>query len=408
MKVDYKKISVLQGILACAITAMAGNLHAMDMTTPSIAVDAAGHSTGLPAPSHEIFSSPMTSSAVGKTFLRAEADPPVVTRGAGSTSLERLFAARCRSVVLIANYKSKDGKLRLNGTGTGSIVTMHGHILTAEHVINGADAVFAGVFPSCKPGARPELFATRVVRADRSRDLAVVKLVKLPTDISIMPLGKLENVRTGSSVVMIGHPRGLFMSLSQGAVSAIRPNYRFLRDRQATVIQTDGMINPGNSGGPMLSSDGYLIGVNSFSRRDGTGLNFAVSVTDIRQFLSGKNSASTSGSTATPPRAQHASARSSCKPKRLKKWRKNNALYVSYDMDCSGRTSGILIMSEQPGKIPMLFIDRNHDNKPDAVIMFGKDNKPYTSRWDDDYDGTYDYRGEHANGSWVPYRKVRL
>src|SRR6516164_7639410 len=53
---------------------------------------------------------------------------------------------------------------------------------------------------------------------------------------------------------------------------------------KADVIQTQTPINPGNSGGPLLSDSGSLIGVNSF-KYDGEGLNFAVSVEEVRKFI---------------------------------------------------------------------------------------------------------------------------
>jgi S1-C subfamily serine protease len=63
------------------------------------------------------------------------------------------------------------------------------------------------------------------------------------------------------------------------------------REHRATVIQTQTPINPGNSGGPLLSDNGRMIGVNSFGDPKAQGLNFAVSVSDVRAFLASPNSA---------------------------------------------------------------------------------------------------------------------
>jgi S1-C subfamily serine protease len=59
---------------------------------------------------------------------------------------------------------------------------------------------------------------------------------------------------------------------------------------QATVIQTQTPINPGNSGGPLLNDEGELVGVNSFIREDSEGINYAVSLTDIKKLISATSS----------------------------------------------------------------------------------------------------------------------
>src|SRR5437763_1026213 len=160
-----------------------------------------------------------------------------------------------------------------------------------------------------------------------------------------MPLGQLDDVRPGSTVIMIGHPKGLLMSMSQGLVSAIRPNFRFSGDgrneQRATVIQTDGALNPGNSGGPMMTADGRLVGVNSFIvGQASAGLNFAISVEDVRTFLARPDVAA--GKPTVPPQAD-ASAREranpagqgkACEPRMLKEWTAQGAKYVQLDLSC--------------------------------------------------------------------------
>ncbi|MDH4285694.1 MAG: serine protease [Gallionellaceae bacterium] len=345
----------------------------------------------------------MANAKVGETFLRAEADPPEITRGSG---LEGLFAARCRSVVLVVNLQGSGDGTKVMRTGTGSIVTMDGHILTASHVIEGNAAVAVGVFPNCKPGATPDFYAVDVVRNDTATDLALLQFRQLPSDMSIMPLGSLEEIRTGSPVVIIGHPRGLLMSLSQGTVSAIRPDFSWSNQNRATVIQTDGAINPGNSGGPMMSADGNLIGVNSFIvGKASAGLNFAVSVTDARNFLAGK--------TAAPARTasyESNSEASSCKPKVLKEWRSKDgqATMRAVDTECKGKIDFVLIDFDDKNKPRILAHDRNDDGEIDLYYTLDKNNKPEESLWDDNFDGKFEYKGYHVNGSWEPSRKARL
>jgi S1-C subfamily serine protease len=85
----------------------------------------------------------------------------------------------------------------------------------------------------------------------------------------------------GEDVLVIGMPEELNWSISKGIVSSIRSFTPLGLDmgRNYTAIQTDAAINPGNSGGGMFSTDGRLVGINSwkFGYFD-EGLNFAVSV----------------------------------------------------------------------------------------------------------------------------------
>jgi S1-C subfamily serine protease len=93
----------------------------------------------------------------------------------------------------------------------------------------------------------------------------------------------------------IGHPRQNDWSLTKGIISQYRRGYVWTYGsadaatsgdptikHKANIIQTQTPINPGNSGGPLISDSGTLIGVNTGK---GEGLNFAVSVEDVRKFL---------------------------------------------------------------------------------------------------------------------------
>ncbi len=393
-------------ILSTAVfsTPIAAAISTSDLDVPADAYAPSKLEQGFVLPSEGLISGPLTDAVISRTLMQVEANPPVRTRGAGGPALERLFAARCRSVVFIAQrYGKKKSDV---ATGTGSIVSIDGHILTAAHVVAGSQRIAIGIFPSCKPGAQPEYYPAKIVRIDSSVDLALLQLVKLPSDIATMPLGRLNEVRTGSAVVMIGHPQNLFMSLSQGTVSAIRPNFKFLKSR-ATVIQTDGALNPGNSGGPMLSSKGNLIGVNSFIRgKASAGLNFAVAITEVNAFLSNKNVAKPKIEKIQKPK-QIAKIKK-CEPKLLKEWRKNKAIYKMFDFSCKGQGNAVYIKYDDREKGGSFSIDRNRDGKIDLIYLLNKKSNPYTSLWDDDYDGTYDFRGKHTSGNLQPERKVRI
>jgi len=394
--------------LTLAATLALSPVQASELSAPAHAKSA----TGAPSVGIGMPRGLMADAEVGQRLLRAEADPPT-TRGGGGVALERLFAARCRSVVFIVHKVTRGGETGY-ATGTGSIITIDGHVLTADHVVEGADEVAVGVFPSCKPGAQPEYFPARVVKRKQSADLAILQLTKMPSDISVMPLGQLDDVRTGSSVVIIGHPQGLLMSMSQGVVSAIRPDQPWRApetvNRRATVIQTDGALNPGNSGGPMMSSDGNLIGVNSFIRSNNAssaGLNFAVAVSEVRSFIAGPAQPAPTAAPAPAAREPETSG-ASCKARKLKEWNEDGVDYTLLDTTCNGKANAKLAVPQDSSKRPYLLLDRNGDGKADVRIILTRAGDPDYSEWDDDYDGKYDFRGDHDKGNWTPSRKTRL
>lgn len=165
-----------------------------------------------------------------------------------------------------------------NSLGSGVVVSDEGHILTAQHVIEGAEdiEVHFGENINNTTIARAE-----VVGSDPSTDLA---LLKIDPEIAPpkVPLGTSDGLRVGDPVMTIGYPRRELMnqkSVSQGVVSALG----IPRDGLPVVeyIQTDAAMNYGNSGGALLNADGELIGINSFiySQSGGSeGIGFAVPV----------------------------------------------------------------------------------------------------------------------------------
>jgi putative serine protease PepD len=143
------------------------------------------------------------------------------------------------------------------GTGTGWVYDEAGHIVTNEHVVEGATNVTVKFADGTEESAK-------VVGSDRSTDVAVLELDKPATAPAPLELGSATAIQVGDPVVAIGSPFGLQGTLTSGIVSAL--------DRTITApdgftidgaIQTDAALNPGNSGGPLLDEDGRVLGVNS-------------------------------------------------------------------------------------------------------------------------------------------------
>lgn len=138
--------------------------------------------------------------------------------------------------------------------GSGFFITGKGHILTNAHVVG--NAVRARVVTS---GKREKLVA-EVLRIDRHRDIALLRLEEIPAGFEIVTLPlKLEKPEIGEDVYAIGAPKltKLQDTVTHGIVSA----NRYDRRKKLWFIQADVDIYGGNSGGPLLDEYGNIIGV---------------------------------------------------------------------------------------------------------------------------------------------------
>ena len=192
-----------------------------------------------------------------------------------------LYARANPAVVNITVYGSANGQTIALGQGSGFVYDSNGNILTNAHVIHGASEIEVTFSDGLVRRA------TRVGE-DMHSDLAVVS-VELPEGITPLPLGEMESLAVGQTVVAIGNPFGLQGTLTRGIISALGrtiPALTVFSIPQA--IQTDAAINPGNSGGPLLNLSGEVIGVNAQIETDGTsisnvGVGFAIPVSIIRR-----------------------------------------------------------------------------------------------------------------------------
>ncbi|MFW5815931.1 MAG: Do family serine endopeptidase [Wenzhouxiangella sp.] len=154
--------------------------------------------------------------------------------------------------------------------GSGVIVDAEsGHVLTNNHVIDGADDIAV----TLQDGRE---YAAELVGADRETDLAVIRIQA--DDLDALPLFSDQRLRVGDFVVAVGNPFGLGQTVTSGIVSALgRSGLRGLEYQN--FIQTDASINPGNSGGALIDLGGRLIGINTaiFTPSGGNvGIGFAI------------------------------------------------------------------------------------------------------------------------------------
>jgi 2-alkenal reductase len=221
------------------------------------------------------------------------ADAPV---DLGMADLADLYARVSPGVVTIWIYGSESGPHDPStpiAQGSGFVIDTDGHIVTNDHVVEGASAIEVDFTDGRKAWA--ELLGT-----DLDSDLALLRVDVPGAPLTPLPLGDSDNVRVGDLVVAIGNPFGLSGTLTLGVVSAIG---RTLDSQRATpggdgfyaagdILQTDAALNPGNSGGPLINMRGEVIGVNRAIRTEAftvsgdaanSGVGFAIPINIVRR-----------------------------------------------------------------------------------------------------------------------------
>lgn len=130
------------------------------------------------------------------------------------------------------------------------------YIITNNHVVDGATKITV-------TDANGDSYEGKVVGTDSEYDIAVVQV---SASIPVVSIGDSDDLKVGQTVVAIGSPFGLKLSVTSGVISALHRAASDFGDTNGTYpymdsIQTDAAINPGNSGGALLDKDGKLIGI---------------------------------------------------------------------------------------------------------------------------------------------------
>lgn len=168
------------------------------------------------------------------------------------------------------------------GNGSGSVIDNQGHILTNNHVVEGAQKLtvnFGG----------DKVFPATLVGSDPDTDLAVIKITPPAEGLTVIPMGDSDKLVVGQKVLAIGNPFGLDRTLTTGVISGLQRPIRARNGKPIdAAVQTDASINPGNSGGPLLDKFGKMIAINSqiLSPAGGSvGVGFAIPVSTAKRVV---------------------------------------------------------------------------------------------------------------------------
>lgn len=228
--------------------------------------------------------SPFAESSSGLDTADIETTPPLpADNGSIAAVAQQLLPS---TVQISAEVGGQAG----GATGSGFILDREGHVVTNNHVVEGAADTPDGIQILDQNGDR---YAAELVGRSPVYDLAVL-YVPEAKDMQPASLGKSANLQIGEGVVALGSPLGLNSTVTSGIVSALnRPvttgstsdNLSYIN-----AVQTDAAINPGNSGGPLVDLQGQVVGVNSAIATAGAGMGeagnigvgFAIPVEQVR------------------------------------------------------------------------------------------------------------------------------
>jgi len=173
----------------------------------------------------------------------------------------------------------RQGKQTLQGLGSGVIISPDGYILTANHVVSGADEIMVGL------GTDLRKYKAKKVGTDPGTDVALLKIDE--KNLPAITFANSDKARAGDIVLAIGNPFGLRQTVTMGIISAVGRGGIGIVDYE-NFIQTDAAINMGNSGGALVDTEGRLLGINTaiFSRSGGNqGVGFAIPANLAREVM---------------------------------------------------------------------------------------------------------------------------
>ncbi len=219
-----------------------------------------------------------------RQMTQKDIDASVIQAMASATApppySELVFQVIQPSLVLIqSQVLESNGFAAADGIGTGVIINDAGDILTSLHVVANEPNLLVTFADGTESPAK-------VTGTQPENDIAVLSASQLPEKFFPATLGNPNAMRVGDEAYVVGHPFGLYSSMSAGVISGFKRTFQ-IPDTDQTLtdlIQVDAAINPGNSGGPLVNRAGQVIGIvaallNPTKQNVFIGIGFAVPIT---------------------------------------------------------------------------------------------------------------------------------
>lgn len=216
----------------------------------------------------------------------------IIGGSANAASFSNVFKKVNESVVKLSVGGHQASRLHIgklesaNSIASGVVISSDGLVLSAAHVVQTADDVWATFHDGSELRAK-------VLGINTLADLALLQLINPPKTLKYAKLGNSDKTRIGDQVFAIGMPYGLGHTLTTGHLSGKRTPPKNALALPIQFLQTDASINQGNSGGPMFNMRGEVIGIVShiLTKSGGSvGLGFAVSINTAKALMLDQNS----------------------------------------------------------------------------------------------------------------------
>ena len=233
-----------------------------------------GISSSVIAPA-SLLSAPVITS---NSTVNQGSSPTAESLAAYQSTLEQIYAQVNPSVVNVEvvstansslsgtpfSFGGRGAQIQQSALGSGFVWDSQGHIVTNNHVIDGANKITVTF-------ANGTTSTAKLVGADPNSDLAVIQVNVPASELTPIHLADSTQVKVGQLAVAIGNPFGLSGTMTVGIISGLERSLPVGLDNPNSqggptysipdIIQTDASINPGNSGGVLVDDQGQLIGV---------------------------------------------------------------------------------------------------------------------------------------------------
>ncbi len=192
--------------------------------------------------------------------IRAPERRPEVSSGT-SPGVEEI-----QKVVVTIEVDSRRGK--------GFLVDAEGRILTNLHLVEGVSRLRVSL-PS------GDIFLGRLLKTDKARDLALLQIpARTP---KYARLGDADSLDVGEDVFVLGKASSALGKMVRAVICGLRTL------EGTALIQVNQSVAEADSGSPFVAADGTVIGLSNCRVGDDVAdSGFAISVKDIRVFMSGR------------------------------------------------------------------------------------------------------------------------